>query len=322
MRESVPNASGATPARYGAPVRIRTVVLATTLALVAASCDRGADAPRTAVGDDAITVGSFDFPESEVIAEIYAGALEAEGFRVNRERAIGTREVVLPALQLGLIEVVPEYAGSALTFLGGTANADPEVTNALLASTVADRGLTALEPAAAENRNGMVVTAETASDLELRTISDLAPWAGSMVFGGPPECPERDLCLPGLKKIYGLHFESFLPLDTGGPLSADAIQRGTVDVGMLFTTDGTLAGDDLVLLRDDRHLQPAESVTPIVRADTLERFGGGVRSALDAVSEELTTDDLRAMNAAVSAGAAPRAIATTWLENHGLGTPG
>lgn len=322
MRQSVPNASTATPARYGAPMRIRSVMLAALLALVAASCDRSADAPQTAVGDDAITVGSFDFPESEVIAEIYAGALEAEGFRVVREPAIGTREVVLPALQLGLIEVVPEYAGSAITFLGGTASADPEVTHALLASTVADRGLTALAPAAAENRNGMVVTADTAADLELRTISDLAPWAGSMVFGGPPECPERDLCLPGLKKIYGLHFDSFLPLDTGGPLSADAIQRGTVDVGMLFTTDGTLAGEDLVLLRDDRHLQPAESVTPIVRADTLERFGGGVRSALDAVSEQLTTEDLREMNASVSGGAAPRAVATAWLEDHGLGTPG
>jgi len=298
------------------------VVLATILVLAAASCDRGASAPQTAVGDDAITVGSFDFPESEVLAEIYAGALEAEGFRVVREPAIGTREVVLPALQLGLVEVVPDYGGSALTFLGGTASADPAVTNALLASTVADRGLTALEPAAAENRNGMVVTADTAADLELRTISDLAPWAGSMVFGGPPECPERDLCLPGLKKVYGLRFESFLPLDTGGPLSADAIQRGTVDVGMLFTTDGTLAGDDLVLLRDDRHLQPAESVTPIVRADTLERFGGGVRSALDAVSDQLTTKDLREMNASVSAGAAPKVVATAWLEDHGLGTPG
>ena len=298
------------------------MVLATILVLAAASCDRGASAPQTAVGDDAITVGSFDFPESEVLAEIYAGALEAEGFRVVREPAIGTREVVLPALQLGLIEVVPDYGGSALTFLGGTASADPAVTNALLASTVADRGLTALEPATAENRNGMVVTADTAADLELRTISDLAPWAGSMVFGGPPECPERDLCLPGLKKVYGLRFESFLPLDTGGPLSADAIQRGTVDVGMLFTTDGTLAGDDLVLLRDDRHLQPAESVTPIVRADTLERFGGGVRSALDAVSDQLTTKDLREMNASVSAGAAPKVVATAWLEDHGLGTPG
>jgi len=190
------------------------------------------------------------------------------------------------------------------------------MTNALLASTIADRGLTALEPAAAENRNGMVVTADTAADLELRTISDLAPWAGSMVFGGPPECPERDLCLPGLEQIYGLHFESFLPLDTGGPLSADAIQRGTVDVGMLFTTDGMLAGDDLVLLRDDRHLQPAESVTPIVRADTLERFGGGVRSALDTVSDQLTTEDLRQMNASVSAGAV-RAGGTASRGRHG-----
>ncbi|HEY5859893.1 MAG TPA: ABC transporter substrate-binding protein [Actinomycetota bacterium] len=303
-------------------MRIRTVVLAMVLALVAASCDRSAGEPSTAVGDDAITVGSFDFPESEVIAEIYAGALEAEGFRVVREPAIGTREVVLPALQLGLIEVVPEYAGSALTFLGGTASADPAVTNALLASIVADRGLTALEPAAAENRNGMVVTAETAADLDLRTVSDLAPSADSMVFGGPPECPERDFCLPGLETIYGLHFESFLPLDTGGPLSADAIQRGTVDVGMLFTTDGTLAGDDLVLLRDDRHLQPAESVTPIVRADTLERFGDRARSALDAVSEQLTTEDLREMNASMSAGATPKDVAATWLEDHGLGAAG
>ena len=270
---------------------------------------------------DTVVIAAFDFPESQLLVELYGQALEATGVTVRRELALGTREFVQPALQQGLVDLVPEYGGSALTFLGGTASADPAVTNALLASTVADRGLTALEPAAAENRNGMVVTADTAADLELRTISDLAPWAGSMVFGGPPECPERDLCLPGLEQIYGLHFDSFLPLDTGGPLSADAIQRGTVDVGMLFTTDGTLAGDDLVLLRDDRHLQPAESVTPIVRADTLERFGG-VRSVLDTVSDQLTTEELRQMNASVSAGAAPRVVATAWLEDHGLGTPG
>jgi osmoprotectant transport system substrate-binding protein len=322
MFESVPNASGGTSSRYGARVQIRTVALSSILALVALSCGGGADAPTTAIGDDAITIGSFDFPESEMIAEIYAGALEAEGFQVRREPAIGTRELVLPALQRGLIEVVPEYAGSALTFLGGTASADPAVTNALLASTMADRGLTALEPSPAENRNGIVVTSDTADRLQLRRISDLVPSAASMVFGGPPECPERDLCLPGLETIYGLRFESFVPLDTGGPLSADAIARGTVDVGMLFTTDGALAGGDLVLLRDDRHLQPAESVTPIVRADTLERFGDGVRSALDAVSKELTTDDLREMNASVAAGAEPGVVASVWLDDHGFGARG
>jgi osmoprotectant transport system substrate-binding protein len=229
--------------------------------------------------------------------------------------------VVLPALQRGLIEVVPEYAGSALTFLGGEASPDAAVTNALLASTVADRGIIALEPAPAENRNGVVVTSQIADQLDLHRISDLKPVAASMVFGGPPECPERDLCLKGLESLYGLRFESFLALDTGGPLSADAILRGTVDVGMLFTTDGTLAGEDLVLLHDDHHLQPAESVTPLVRTDLLERLGGDVRSALDAVSEQLTTDDLRELNAAVAAGAGIRDVAHRWLDAHGFSEP-
>lgn len=299
-------------------MRHRTVVAVAAIVLGVAACDSVGSTPP-APDEATITIASFDFDESEVTAELYAGALRAAGFEVRHVRRVGAREVMLPALERGLVDVVPEYAGSALEFLGGHATADRRATHEALRVALGPRGIEPLAGAPAQSMNGLVVTSQTATDHALRTISDLRGLASELTLGGPPECPQRDLCLPGLAETYGLEFESFLPLDAGGPITAEAVQRGTVDVGVLFTTDGSLADHDLVLLEDDRLLQPAEHLTPLVRRDAVTRFGPEMVEVLDAVSAALSTDALRRLNASVRSGVAPSRAAAVWLAEHGLG---
>ncbi len=296
-------------------------LLALALALVPSSAACAGAAPvTTALDDDAITVASFNFPESVLLAEIYAQALEAAGFDVERELDLGPRELVAPSLLRGLIEVVPEYSGSALEFLAGAGSAspDPAVTSAALAHELERRGVLALAPAPAEDRNGFVVTRETAATYGLVTLSDLEEVAGSLTFGGPPECPTRSLCLLGLEATYGVRFGEVVALDEGGRRTVAALVAGDIDVGLLFTSDGAIQLNGFVLLQDDRHLEPAENVTPLIRPEVVERFGDGPVRALDAVSAELTTGDLRAMNAAVASGAMPPEVAAAWLAARGL----
>lgn len=298
---------------------VHTRSLAATIVVVAlAGCVSSARDARV-TRDEAITIASFDFAESELVAAVYAGALREAGFDVTHLRRVGSRELLLPALERGLVEIVPEYSGSALSFLGGAATSDASATAAALDAEVAPRGLDAMEPAAAQSRNGLVVSAETAERLGLRTISDLVGAADEMSFGGPPECPDRPLCLPGLERAYGLTFGSFLPLDVGGPITVAAVSGGTVDVGLLFTSDGSLARHDLVLLRDDRRLQPAESIVPLVRRDAIDRFGPALGEALDRVSSQLTTDELRRLNALVADGSSADDVAARWLDEHATG---
>lgn len=297
------------------PPRGRIVILALLL-LVA--CGPEADPVTTVLDDDAITVASFNFPESVLLAELYALALEDAGFRVERELDLGTRELVAPSLLRGLVEVVPEYAGSALTFLGGSSSPDAAATHAALEDALEPHGIVALEPSPAEDRNGFAVTAITAAELGVVSLGDLVPLSPELTFGGPPECPTRPLCLLGLERAYGMEFAAFVPLDEGGPLTVAALRSGQVDVALLFTSAGAVRTNGFVLLEDDRNLQPAENVTPLVRWEVLERFGDEVAEVLDAVSAALTTADLRAMNAAVTDGASPRATAAAWLADHGL----
>jgi len=307
------------------PRGARTGAIAAVCAalLLGTACAASPDARRASVlRDDAISVASFDFPESTVLAEIYAQALEAAGFRVDRELGLGPRELVEPALQRGLVELVPEYAGSALQFLtlgAAPPTSDPEATNRALAEALASRGITALDPAPAQDQNGFAVTRTTATRYGLTTISDLAPVASSLTFGGPVECPRRPLCLQGLKSTYGLSFNGFVALDASGPLTAAALAGGQVDVALIFTTDGQIAQNDFVLLQDDLGLQPAENVTPVVRADTIRRFGPQLAEVLNAVSAELTDRALRVLNAQVGfQRIEPADAARAWLLAHGL----
>jgi osmoprotectant transport system substrate-binding protein len=301
-------------------VRSRFLTFLAASALVAACApNAGSTARADALRDDAVTVGSFNFGESELLGELYAQALEARGFRVVREFGIGPRELVEPALQTGLVELVPEYAGSLLEFLaGGGASADVAQTREQLRQTLERRGLVALAASAAQDQNGFAVTEQFARELGVGSLSDLAGIDG-LVLGGPPECPQRPLCERGLVGAYGITFASFVPLDQSGPLTADALASGTVDVALVFTTSASIVRNRFVLLRDDRQLQPAENVTPVVRADVLERFGPGLATAIDAVSSLLSTDALRALNAEIELhGRPPAEVATEWLSANGL----
>ena len=288
--------------------------------LLLAACG-SAPAPRTtALDDDAITVASFNFSESVLLAQLYGQALRSAGFRVELALDLGARELVEPALQRGLVELVPEYAGSALEFVAGEGSASPDeqATHRALARAMARRGLSVLAPSPAQDQNGIVVTKETATRYGLHAISDLGPVAEQMAFGGPSECRERALCLAGLTSVYGLRFESFVPLDEGGALTVAALQAGQVQAALLFTSDGQIDAHGFVLLEDDRHLQPAENVTPIVRTDALRRFGPRLAEVTNAVSAALTTEDLQRMNGDIAAGETPAAVAAGWLAEHGI----
>ncbi|HYZ13339.1 MAG TPA: ABC transporter substrate-binding protein [Actinomycetota bacterium] len=293
-----------------------------SIVLSLAACGPNVPQTTSTLNDDAITVASFEFPESMVLGEIYAQALEAEGFDVERQLGIGPRELVEPSLERGLVELVPEYAGSALEFLAGGENiatSDEELTHARLVDAFAERGVDVLTPAPAQNQNGFAVAQKTAKRNGLEAISDLTAIDEDLAFGGPPECPERPLCLDGLESTYGLEFDRFVTLDAGGPLTVSALQAGTVDVALLFTTDAAIQENDFVLLEDDRGLQPAENVTPVVRDEVIERHGDRFVGVVDAVSRLITTAELRALNASVALeDASPERVAATWLAEHGL----
>jgi osmoprotectant transport system substrate-binding protein len=286
--------------------------------LFTSACGGGTDRSTRAPVDDGIVVASFDFAESRLLAEIYAQALEDEGIAVDRQLELGPRELVLPALRQGFVDVVPEYAGSALDAVSPDSSVAPrniiDVVDEL-ARAVRPWGIDVLAPSSASNQNTLVVTAAFAADGPFHDISDLAPVAASLTAGGPPECPVRRRCLVGLAEDYGIRFGSFVPLDDQ-ELVRRALVEGVIDVGVLFSTDAALAGHDLVVLDDDKRLQPADNVVPVVRRAAV---GERAVAVLDQVSAELTTTNLRFLNWRVAyAGTDAAAEARAWLIRHGL----
>ena len=273
----------------------------------------------------AITVGSFDFPESVLLGYIYADALAAKGFPVRVLPDLGARELVDPALMNGLIQLLPEYSGSALDFMSlgrRPATSDTAATYRSLAALAQSRGLVAAQPAPAQDANAIVVTAATAARYHLRSIADLARHAPGLVFGGPPECRERADCMLGLRRAYGLHFKAFTATDTGGPLTMQALVAGQIGVGLLFTTDPGILARHLVILADSQALQPAENITPLVRRTTVQRYGPRLLAVLDAVSARLSTSTLRGLDGRVElAGLPPRGVADDWLRAQALIPP-
>jgi osmoprotectant transport system substrate-binding protein len=295
------------------------VVVVASVALGAGAADGAAR--RDPLRDSTVTVGSFDFAESRLLAELYAQALESHGVPVRRVLGVGPREVLLPAMAGGLVEFVPEYAGTVLRFTSVRADAsdaDPATAHRRLRRNLEQIGVEALDAAPAEDANTFVVTRETAARHGLVALSDLEPVAGELAFGGPPECPTRPLCLAGLERVYGLRFGDVIELDAGGPLTKQALRSRAVDVALLFSTDPDLATGRFVELVDDRALQPAENVTPLVRRELLDRLGTRLTGPVDAVSAALTTEELRELNAEVQSGAPVRVVARRWLDARGL----
>ena len=299
----------------------RTAALVLLLAvLLLQSCSGRApsDSVAKTPHEEALVVASFDFPESELLAEIYAQALEGAGIPVRRSFDLGPRELVLPALEQDLVDVVPEYVGSALQALrpGTAVPAGTSEAVESLAGALRPWGLSVLRPAPASDTNGLVVTAATARRLDLRTISDLRRVAPRLQVGGPPECPGRRYCLIGLQERYGLRFAGFSAFSSEAQRRT-ALTDGVVDVAVMFTTDGLLVTDELVLLEDDRRLQPPENVVPVVTQRALDRYGNRIRPALDQVSAALSTSSLTFVNWRVEvAGKSVPVEASAWLRRH------
>ncbi len=291
------------------------------LSLVASACGSAGGGSPSSKGT--ITVGGFNFPESSILTYIYGGALKGDGFTVNYKPNLGNREIVAPALQRGDIDLYPGYTATDLeSFWGKADNAiastDPKQTVDKLNTYLKAKSLIALDPSPANDQNAFAVTKGTADKYSLKKMSDLAPVAKDMILGGPPECPTRDFCEVGLKKVYGLTFKDFKALDPGGPLTIAALERGDIQIGLVFSSDGTVASKGFVVLDDDKHLQKADDVVPIGRQKVLT---SDATSVLNDVSKKLTTNDLLQMNKKASVDKAdPQELATSWLKSHGFKT--
>ena len=268
-----------------------------------------------------ITIGSTNFSEQLVLGEVYAQTLEANGYTVNRKFNLGNREIVFPALQGGQIDMEADYLATLLAFVDKTAqgSTDPKQTSATLQKALDAKGLTVLDYAPAVDQNGFVVTKATADKYKLAKLTDLASVAGQLILGGPAECPNRPFCALGLKNTYGITFKEFKPLDAGGPLTVAALSGAQIDVGLLFTTDSTIAVKGFVLLEDDKHLQLSDNVAPVVRNDYLAKAGDDFKKLINSIAPKLTTAELTALNKQVDTDKKdPKDVAKEWLKKQGL----
>ncbi|GAA3668502.1 ABC transporter substrate-binding protein [Microbacterium marinilacus] len=303
-------------------MRIRQIIPATGIAAIAAltlaACTSGGGDPLSggdsATADGAIVVGSADFPESQLLATIYAQALDAAGLETSTQLNIGSREVYLPALLDGSITLLPEYTGATLSYLteGSSDVTGPEEVAAALEEALPD-GISMLTPSAAENRDVLAVTQETAEEYDLTTIEDLVPHASELVLGGPPEWETRREGVVGLKDVYGIEFKEFRSLDVGGPLTIAALQNGQVQAADMYSTLPAMA--DFVALEDNLGLFPSQNIVPIGATEALSDEASEV---LDAISAALTTDDLIAMNARLDAEDSIDDVAADWLADNDL----
>lgn len=275
-------------------VRTAAVVLATASALGLTACGGGGDplASSSSSADDAggsgeIVVGSADFSESILLAHIYAGALKADGINASTKTGIGSREVYLKALDEGSVDVMPEYTGGlALYYDKDFAETDPDKTYEALEDLLPE-GTAVLEKSAAEDKDSIVVTRETAEGKSLKTMDDLSEVAGELTLGAPSEFKTRSQGIPGLKESYGIEFKTFRPLKAGQATSG-ALKNGQIDAANIFSTDPSIAANDFVVLEDTKKLFGSQNVVPLVRSEVQEE----VQASLDEVSAKLTTDKL------------------------------
>jgi osmoprotectant transport system substrate-binding protein len=286
------------------------------LATVATACG-GTNTPGTTASKGTITVAGFNFAESSILAELYGQTLAHNGYTVNYKLLLGTREVVAPAIKSGQIDLYPGYAATDLEYYNsgaGEATGDAVATTAKLNTHLQPLGLQALTPSAAVDQNAFAVTKATQSKYNLTKLSDLTPVGDQLVLGAGPECPTRPFCQPGLQKTYGIHFKSFKALDTDGPLTRAAFKNGTIQVGLVFSSDSDLNQLGLVVLQDDKHLENADNVVPIIRQKVAT---SDVTAILNKIDAGLTTADLVTMNGQVELlHQDADAVATAYLQQH------
>ena len=298
-----------------------------TLALAACSSTTASNVGASGPAKPAVTIASFNFGESQILANIYADVLTKAGYQTT-VKSLTNREVVEPALQQGQVNIVPEYLSTLTEFLNNKVNgatatplasSDVAKTLAALQKLANPLGITALTPSAATDENAFAVTQQFATANHLATLSDLATYSHThpISLGGPPECATRPFCEPGLMKTYGMKFAGFTSLDSGGPLTKQALSQGKIQIGLVFSSDGGINALNLKVLTDDRALQNADNIVPVVQTSLVS---ADLTKALNAVSAAMTTAELVALNKSVEIDRAdPAQVASDWLTKKGLG---
>ena len=286
------------------------------LAIFAAACgSTGTSGGTTSKGT--LTIAGFDFAESSILGQLYGQELAHNGYTVNYKARLGKREVVAPAIKAGQIDMYPGYAATDLEYYNsaaGEATGDVTATVQKLNARLQPLGLEALTPSPAVDQNAFAVTKATATQYKLSKLSDLAAVGSQLVLGAGPECPTRPFCQPGLEKTYGIHFKSFKALDTDGPLTRAALANNTIQVGLVFSSDSDLNKLGLVVLQDDKHLENADNVVPIIRTKVAT---DDAKSILNKVSSNLTTDQLVTLNGQVELQHQDAdAVARAYLQQH------
>ncbi|TQK29345.1 ABC transporter substrate-binding protein [Arthrobacter sp. SLBN-53] len=301
------------------------VFTAAVLTLVSAGCGSSNPLGGGAISGDlkTIAVGSADFTESKIIAEIYAQALEANGFNISRQFGIGSRETYIPAVQDHSIDLIPEYTGNLLQYFDkeATATTSDEVLLGLLRALPGD--LAILYPSPAEDKDTLAVSETIAREWNLKTIADLAARSTEVKVGGPSEFQTRQTGLVGLQQKYGLDIApaNFIAIsDGGGPATVQALTNGTVTAANIFSTSPAIEKNNLVVLEDPENVFLAANVVPLVAS---QKMSNELKTVLDAVSAKLTTEDLIELNGSVegNSGVDPDEAAQKWIADNGFDKP-
>ena len=305
--------------------RSSLAILASVLALITAACGSSNPLGGGSVSGDlkSIVVGSADFPESKIIAEIYAQALEANGFTVGRQFGIGSRETYIPAVRDHSIDLIPEYTGNLLQYFDPKTKATSPDAVELALFRALPGDLSILTPSPAEDKDTVAVSEATARKWNLKTIGDLAAHSAEVKFGAPSEFLNRTEGLPGLKKNYGLDVapNNFVAIsDGGGPATVRALVDGTVTAADIFSTSPAIPQNKLVVLEDPKNNFLAANVVPLVSS---QKKSDQLKTVLDAVSAKLTTEALIELNTAVSGNAGVNAddAARKWVRDNGFDKP-
>jgi osmoprotectant transport system substrate-binding protein len=307
------------------------IALVAPLLMFAAACgsddkDKSASKDPGASSGGKVTIVSQQFPEADIMTELYAALLTKAGFQVDT-KALTTRDIYLPALEKGDVQISTDYLSSFTEALNRQANGDDaklvashdaDATLAQLKKLGEKYGVTSLEPAQAQDANAFAVTKKFAKDNNLTTLSDLAALNKEIVLGAAPDCDKRPDCKLGLEGTYGLKIKSVTPTGFGTDETKADLKSGDSQLGQVGTSDATLDKDGLVILEDDKGLQNAENLVPVVNTKWLDDHAD-VAGVLNPLSEVLTTDDLAQLIARVSIGREKAAdVAADYLKEKGL----
>jgi osmoprotectant transport system substrate-binding protein len=304
----------------------RTLALgAAMLALVLSACSSGGSGTSqpSAGSKPVVKIGSAGFYEAEVVGEIYAQALEAAGYTVERHLAIGERPAVHAALSAGDVNLIPEYLGGlAGQGLGlETLPSDPQQAVDNMQSALADKGWVIFDYSPGTDADGFAVRKETADQYGLATMTDLAAVADQLVWGVAQGCPTNPVCGPGLKTTYGIDL-SQLQVETLSACSADiagSLNDGTIDVAQVCTTQPEIASMNLVLMDDDKHLQPAQNMVPLATKALADAAPADFAATLNAIQAKLSTEALTELGVAINVNHEDVAdVAAQFLQDNGL----